>query len=141
MVWKGNDLAEAEIAALVDKGKNFDIRNADQDPSAASVNDKTIRWTGILNIDEPGLYTFNGTAKLYGDSRWSVVINGVPVLGAPKSATMSKNVQLPGPVNIEVVMHSSQSDVIGNKLLLRFKKAGTLSYIVITPEMLYHTAE
>lgn len=140
MVWKGNDLAEAEIAALVDKGKKFDSHNANQDPSAASIQDKTSRWTGILNIDQPGLYTFNGTAKVWGDSRWSVVINGVPVLGAPKSATMSKNVQLPGPVNIEVVMHCPASNM-GNELLLRFKKAGTLSYTVITPEMLYHTAE
>ena len=144
MIWQGNDLSEAEIAAFVDKGKRFNIRNADQDPSAVSVRDKTVRWTGILNIDEPGLYTFNGTANVTKDSRWSVVINGVPVLGASGSATMSKNVQLPGPVNIEVVMHCSNS-LRGSlaiwELLLRFKKAGTLAYTVITPETLYHTAE
>jgi len=140
MVWKGNDLAEAEIAAFVDKGKKFDSHNAECDPSARSINNRTSRWTGILNVDQPGLYTFNATAHVWGDSRWSVTINGVPVLGAPQSATMSKNVQLPGPVNIEIVMHSvsARSD---NDLLLRFKKAGTLSYRTITPETLYHTAE
>ena len=59
MVWKGKETSEPEIAAMVDKQKVFDMNNASGDPSVKAVANRTSRWTGILNIDEPAIYTFN----------------------------------------------------------------------------------
>lgn len=138
MVWKGKETIEPEIAAMVDKQKEFNMENASHDPSVKAVANRTSRWTGVLNLPEPGLYTFNMVYHGWGrDSTMSLSINGTHIMSGTGQNTGSKNVQIPGPANIEVTMYSSAAHM-GNHVLLRYKKAGTLDYTLITPETLYH---
>ena len=142
MAWKGKNVLEAEIAAKVDTGKEFSSRNINSDPIAASTNEKLSKWTGILNVTEPGLYTFS--IKGYGvrDSTSSLFINGTQIFSGGGDYTSSKNVQLPGPVTMEVIIYSNYTlGTCNNGLFIRFKKAGTLSWTVITPEMLLHKVQ
>lgn len=145
MVWAGKDTSEAEIAAMVDKGQSFNVRNGNADPSVQSLSAMTCRWSGILNVSEPGIYTFNVTQDLeWGKS--SVFINGVNVFDMTKGRrALSKNVQLPGPANIEVVIYEEylrQGRTFSRMpFMLRYKKAGTLTYTTLTPEALFHGVE
>lgn len=144
MAWKGSDTTEAELAAFVDKGEVFDIVNSKADVSAANADNKTIRWSGILNVSEPGLYTFNATFAPAGYIKktvFSLSVNNTKVFEANQRGTMSKNVMLPGPVNIDVEMYVSNNADNSSKAILRFKKAGTLKYTEIKPAMLYHTEQ
>ena len=143
MVWKGKDTTEPEIFAMVDKQKSFNMGNADKDPSVQVVQALTCRWTGILNVAEPGLYTFNVVHNTHpfgvqSGYTMSLKINGTPILDCTGSGTVSKNVQIPGPANLEITMGSSNER---NSVLVRYKKAGTLDYTTITPESLYHTIQ
>ena len=141
VVWKGKELSEPEIAAMVDKQKVFDMNNESRDPSVKAVGNRTSRWTGILNVDEPAVYTFNVVYRgRSNDSTMSLSINGVHVIGFSGSGTGSKNVQLPGSANIEMTLYSSSAHM-GNNVLIRYKKAGTLDYTTIAPETLYHAVK
>ena len=138
MVWKGKETIEPEISAMVDKQKVFNMENASHDPSVKAVANRTSRWTGILNLPEPGLYTFNMVYRGCGrDSTMELSINGTSIMSGAYQNTGSKNVYIPGPANIEVTMYSPAAHM-GNHVLLRYKKAGTLDYTLITPETLYH---
>lgn len=143
MVWAGKDTSEAEIAAMVDKGPKFDARNGDADPAAKSTTDITCRWSGILNVSAPGIYTFNLTPQLrWQGSKALVFINGVQIFEvAAYAGSCAKNVQLPGPANIEIVIYAPSHNQVRHSLMLRYKKAGTLAYTTLTPEALFHGVE
>lgn len=143
MVWAGKDTSEAEIAAMVDKGPKFDARNGDADPAVRSTADITCRWSGILNVSAPGIYTFNCTENLqFHESKAFVFINGVQVFEmTDRTGSRAKNVQLPGPANIEIVIYGTYHTRSRHSLMLRYKKAGTLAYTTLTPEALFHGVE
>ena len=143
MVWAGKDTSEAEIAAMVDKGPKFDARNGDTDPAVRSTADITCRWSGILNVSAPGIYTFNCTENLQvHESKAFVFINGVQVFEMTgRTGSRAKNVQLPGPANIEIVIYGAYRTRSSHSLMLRYKKAGTLTYTTLTPEALFHGVE
>lgn len=143
MVWAGKDTSEAEIAAMVDKGPKFDAQNGNTDPAVRSTGEITCRWSGILNVSVPGIYTFNLTSDLrWSESRAFVFINGVQVFEmTDRTGSRAKNVQLPGPANIEIVIYAPSHNQARHSLMLRYKKAGTLAYATLTPEALFHGVE
>ena len=143
MVWAGKDTSEAEIAAMVDKGPKFDAQNGNTDPAVRSTGEITCRWSGILNVSAPGIYTFNCTSDLrWSESKVFVFINGVQVFEmTDRTGSRAKNVQLPGPANIEIVIYAPSHNQARHSLMLRYKKAGTLAYTTLTPEALFHGVE
>ena len=146
MAWKGKNMMEADIAAKIDTEKAFHSNNITSDPVARATIDRICKWSGILNIQEPGLYTFSAVG--YGvenNGSLALLINGTPIVSfTGQDGTASKNVQLPGPVNLDVVMYTpppSRFLRVETSILIRFKKAGTLSWTVLTPEMLMHQVQ
>ena len=143
MAWKGKNMMEADIAAKIDTEKAFHSNNITSDPVARATRDRICKWSGILNIQEPGLYTFSAVG--YGvvdNGTLALLINGTPIVSFTcQDGTASKNVQLPGPVNLDIVMYTPFQLRDGTSILIRFKKAGTLSWTVLTPEMLMHQVQ
>ena len=143
MAWKGKNMMEADIAAKIDTEKAFNSNNITSDPVARATRDRICKWSGILNIQEPGLYTFSAVG--YGvvdNGTLALLINGTPIVSfTERNGTASKNVQLPGPVNLDIVMYTPFQVNGGTSILIRFKKAGTLSWTVLTPEMLMHQVQ
>lgn len=143
MAWKGKNMMEADIAAKIDTEKAFNSHNITSDPVARATRDRICKWSGILNIQEPGLYTFSAVG--YGvvdNGTLALLINGTPIVSfTGQDGTASKNVQLPGPVNLDIVMYTPFQVNRGTSILIRFKKAGTLSWTVLTPEMLMHQVQ
>lgn len=141
MAWKGKNMMEADIAAKIDTEKTFNSNNIASDPVARETIDRICKWSGILNIQEPGVYTFSVAGYLSQEHTMSMMINGVPVVSLERHGTMSKNVQLSGPVNVDVVLYTPYQLRGPSSVLIRFKKAGTLSWTVLTPEMLMHQVQ
>lgn len=140
-VWQGKNMTEAELCSLVDSGKVFSDRAADVDEAGRMARARTLKWSGILNFEQPGLYTFNGVTGIErGETTAELIINGVSVLKFEGSGVQSKNVQIPGPVNAEVVMYNGWRNC-SMQLKLRCKKAGTITYKEITPADFFHGAE
>jgi len=144
MVWGGKDTSEAEITAMVDKGQKFNSDNGDADPAVKRTSSITCRWSGILNVNDAGIYTFNLTQYLRSGSKASISINGMQVFAVESQhASRSKNVKLPGPANIEITIYAENHTHYrgDSSLLLRYKKSGKISYTTITPETLFHGVE
>lgn len=141
MAWKGKNMMEADIAAKIDTEKAFDYRNIESDPVARATRDKICKWSGILNIQEPGLYTVSAVGYLDNKFTAAMLINGISIFTMEGSGTISKNVQLPGPVNIDIVFYAPYQTHRDTSVLIRFKKAGTLNWTVLTPGMLMHQVQ
>ena len=143
MAWKGKNMMEADIAAKIDTEKTFNSRNIESDPVALATRNRICKWSGILNIQEPGVYTFSAVGyNIVNNGTLALLINGKPIVSFSRdNDTVSQNVQLPGPVNIEVVMYTPGQVFGGTSILIRFKKAGTLNSTVLTPDMLMHQVQ
>lgn len=139
--WKGKNMMEADIAAKIDTEKTFNSDNIESDPVARETIDRICKWSGILNIQEPGVYTFSFAGYLFPEHTMSMKINGAPVVSLERRGTMSKNVQLSGPVNVDVVLYTPYQTRGPSSVLIRFKKAGTLDWTVLTPGMLMHQVQ
>jgi len=140
-VWQGKNMTDAELCSLVDSSKLFTDCAADGDDAGRMARERVLKWSGILNIEQPGLYTFNGTTHYdRGEATAELIINGVSVLKFRGAGAQSKNVQIPGPVNAEIIIYNNWRNE-SMRMKLRYKKAGTLTYKEITPADLFHGAE
>lgn len=143
MAWKGKNMMAAEIASKIDTEKTFNSRNIESDPVARATRDRICKWSGILNIQEPGVYTFSAVGyNIVNTGTLALLINEKPIVSLlGNNVTASENWQLPGPVNLDVVMYTPGQVLNGTSFLIRFKKAGTMNWTVLTPEMLMHQVQ
>ena len=144
VIWNGRDMSTSALATVVDKGNQFSIKNAMQDPAVSKIRSVTCRWSGILNITDPGVYIFNVVHNArHSKSSVSVKINGISVANGSGGGSSSKNVTLPGAVAIEITMSVDNFNRSFSKdsVLIRYKKEGDIDYVTISPKVLYHVVK
>lgn len=147
-VWRGTDIAEPEIVSIVDKKETFTNRNASHDPASRGLRSATLKWTGILNVSEPGTYVFSLAHEAsHNRSSISFSVNGVQVVKYVGGGALSKKVTIPGAVFIELTLYASTGVPTIDRartiesVLIRYKKDGDIQYTSIAPIMLYHAVE